>query len=125
MRTLTDKGTYTRKSGEVVSFDYSFAVLEPADISVEVTSNEAQQYLAGKKLAPIDIINQTLKEDARNNASGEAKRANGDVTVRVLSPEEKAQRKAIEAVKREIIAGILAGTITADEAREKLEAIKG
>ena len=94
MRIEKAQGSYTRKStGEVITFEYEFPQLEEGDIEIRL-SPEAQKVFEGKKLTPFEIVNQTLKEDARNNGSTRAKVENGDIERKVLTPEEKAQRQA-------------------------------
>ena len=84
MRTVKGEGNYKRKStGEDINFEYTFPVYEGFDELVQALGKD-------KVLA---MNNQTLKEDARNNSAGLAKTANGDSSVKPLTPEQKEANK--------------------------------
>lgn len=99
MRTVKGEGQYTRKStGEDVSYAYEFPVYESLEEAIEKLSS-------AKALA---MLNQTSKEDCANNARENAKRANGDSTARILTPEEKEANKAKAKADRELLKALKA-----------------
>ena len=81
MRTVQGEGQYAvEDTGQVVTYPYEFRVFEDkADIELEVL---------------LSLANRQEKVDCNNVAWAKARTANGHSTVRVLTPEEKEQRKA-------------------------------
>ena len=80
MRTIKGEGSYTRKAtGEDIAYDYEYKVIE--DIS-DISSAEI-----------LALANRMLKVDGNNTAREKAKSANGDSTVKPLTPEQKEANK--------------------------------
>ena len=81
LRDVNGDGSYTRKStGEEMPYNFVFKVLE------DVGDIPKAEILA--------LANRMLKVDANNTAREKSKVANGDSTARVLTAEEKAERKS-------------------------------
>ena len=81
MRKVQGEGKYTvEDTGQEVSYPYEFRVFEDkADIELEVL---------------LSLANRQEKVDCNNEARVKARAANGHSTARVLTPEEKEQRKS-------------------------------
>ncbi len=99
MRKVNAQGTYTvpkdfDNAGEVITFDYEYEVYDSLQEAIEGLGGE------DKVLA---MLNQTHKEDCRNNASGRAKAQNGHSPERTLTPEEKEKRKAQRQADRQLL----------------------
>ena len=100
MRTISAQGSYTvgkefPDAGTETSFDFEYTVYD--------TLQEAVSGLGGDKKA-LAMLNQTHKEDCRNNASGSAKSENGHSTRVALTPEEKEARNTERKADRELLA---------------------
>ena len=100
MRKIDAKGSYSipegfDNPGSDVSFEFQYEVYD--------TLQEAIQALGGENKV-LAMINQTHKEDCRNNASGSAKSENGHSKERNLTPEEKEARKQKSKADRELLA---------------------
>ncbi len=99
MRTVQAQGSYTipkefENAGVEVNFDFSYEVYEDL--------NEAISKLGGENKV-LAMVNQTHKEDSRNNASGAAKSENGHSTRAVLTPEEKEKRNTERRATNELL----------------------
>lgn len=80
MRTVKDNGSYTsKKSGQEVGYSFEFTVLDTVE---DMASAEV-----------LALANRMLKVDANNKAREKTKSDNGDSTARILTAEEKAERK--------------------------------
>ena len=109
MRTVKGEGSYTRKAtGEEISFVFEFPVIEDGDVVFQILSDVVKAMLSDKKLTVLQILNQTLKEDCRNDASGKAKSVNGDSTARILTAEEKEANKVKAKADRELLKALKA-----------------
>lgn len=113
MKTINAKGSYTipaqfDNAGAEVNFDFPFHTFEKdKDLRIEVVSPEAKGIL-GTEDNVLAMINQTHKEDCRNNASGAAKSANGHSTRASLTPEEKEERNKERKADRELLKALKA-----------------
>ena len=99
MKKVNAQGSYTipkdfDNAGAEVNFDFSYEIYD--------TLAEAIKELGGETKV-LAMINQTHKEDCRNNASGSAKSANGHSTRAVLTPEEKEARNQERKADRELL----------------------
>ncbi len=80
MRKVKGEGSYTRKSdGAEINYAFEYDVLESVK---DISETEL-----------LALSNRMLKVDGNNTSREKAKSANGDSTARVLSPEEKEERK--------------------------------
>lgn len=94
MKEYKGSGEYLYKEdGSKHSFDYTYPIYE--------TIEEATDELGDSKV--LAMVNQTSKEDVANNTREATKRANGHSTERVLSPEEKENRKEARREDRELL----------------------
>jgi hypothetical protein len=99
MRKVQAQGSYSipkefDNAGADVTFEFEYEIFD--------TLAEAQQALGGENKV-LAMINQTRKEDCRNNASGSAKSDNGHSTRVTLTPEEKERRSQEARATREMI----------------------
>jgi len=99
MRKIQAQGSYTIPSqfdnaGADVNFNFEYEVYD--------TLPEAIKELGGENKV-LAMINQTHKEDCRNNASGAAKSANGHSPRATLTPEEKEKRSQEAKAVRELM----------------------
>ena len=114
MRKVKGEGMYTRKAtGEEIGYAYEYPVYEAFDELVQALGKE-------RVLA---ISNQTLKEDNANNSREEAKRTNGDSSVRLLSSEEKEARKAQAREDRGLLKALKASGASVEDVQRALEAV--
>ena len=108
MRKVSAQGSYSipkdfDNAGQDVTFDFEYAVFDTLDEAI------AQLGGQGKVLS---MINQTHKEDCRNNASGKAKSENGHSTRALLTPEEKEERNKERRAERELLKTLKAKGLT-------------
>ena len=99
MRKSQAQGSYSipaqfENAGADVNFNFEYEIYE--------TLPEAIQALGGENKV-LAMINQTHKEDCRNNASSSAKSTNGHSTRAALTPEEKEKRSQEAKATRELI----------------------
>jgi hypothetical protein len=99
MRTIEAQGSYTvgkefTQAGQEVTFEFSYPVFD--------TLAEAVSQLGGEVKA-LAMLNQTHKEDCRNNASGKAKSDNGHSTRVAMTEEQKIALKAKRSEDRQTL----------------------
>jgi hypothetical protein len=111
MRTISAQGSYSipkdyPNAGKDISFDFEYEVFD----SIEEAINE----LDGKTKV-LAMLNQTHKEDCRNNASGSAKSENGHSPKVTLTAEQKEARKQQAKADREILSQLKARGLSLDD----------
>ena len=89
MKTVDSKGSYTvgkdfADGGKEIVFEFSYAHFENLADAIENLGGEHKV---------IAMLNQTHKEDCRNNASSSAKAENGHSVRALLTPEQKEAQK--------------------------------
>ena len=99
MRKVQAQGSYSipkefDNAGAEVTFDFSYEIYD--------TLAEAIKELGGESKV-LAMINQTHKEDSRNNANSAAKSKNGHSTRTALTPEEKEKRNLERKADRDLL----------------------
>ena len=93
MKDYNGNGQYTVKAtGEVVSYEYDYTQMTSID--------DIEEYGTDKALS---LINRMLKVDSNNQSREKAKVANGHSTAKVLTEDEKLERKEGRAKDRELL----------------------
>ena len=93
-KTITAQGSYEAPTGEDISFDFTYEVLDPATIQ----ELDAIYAGAGK------CTQRMLKLDAGNTAREKAKVDNGHSTRKPMTEEQKAQAKVSRQADKEVLA---------------------
>ena len=107
MRKVQAQGSYSipkefDNAGAEVTFDFEYEIFDEGDIKIELISSSARDVYKTPAHA-LATLNQTRKEDCRNNANGSAKSKNGHSTRIALTPKEKERRSAEAKATREMI----------------------
>jgi len=107
MRKVQAQGSYSipkefDNAGADVTFDFEYEIFDEGDIKIELISSSAKDVYKTPAHA-LATLNQTRKEDCRNNANGSAKSKNGHSTRIALTPEEKEKRNLERKADRDLL----------------------
>lgn len=103
---IQGSGQYTVKaSGEVVNYDFEYDVFESIQDAIDTLGEDKA----------LQTIQRMVKVDANNTAREKAKTANGHSTRKVLTEEEKAERKAQRQADKKLLEALKAKGISMED----------
>lgn len=93
-KNITAQGTYKSLTGEDISYDFTYLVIDSIEDAIEATSEDKVK----------STIQRMFKIDANNVAREKAKTANGHSSRKPMSEEQKAEAKQARTADKELLA---------------------
>lgn len=114
MRTAEDLGNYRvpagfENTGELIDFEFEYPVYAEDDVPANWDGCTIS------KAEALKLMNKSAKTNARNNASTSCKGKNKHLPERLLTPEQKAERKKNARLAKALLKQALASGKSADE----------